>query len=257
MKFNILINQKAAIDSGLDLDIIDLSIFVTLKDFALSKRCEKMKAEDGTVYYLFSWGLIVKELPILGLNSRQAVFKRFEKLRAANVIYPNPDNGTLAKSWYAFGVNYDRLIFSTPDNNGLQGDNESSKPANDSLQKPVNNGLQNNSTLIIEQDNKDTTQELIRKKKIQFCFDLIEWVKVNPSKYPKLMYVDFCRHWMETNKAGKKMRFEDEQFFELGKRLSTWFARIKDVELAKKWETENTLGTLNDLLKKNFINGTN
>lgn len=37
MKYSININQKAAIDLGLKLDIVDLAIFDYIKDFSASK----------------------------------------------------------------------------------------------------------------------------------------------------------------------------------------------------------------------------
>jgi predicted transcriptional regulator len=56
---------------------------------------------------------------------------------------------------------------------------------------------------------------------------LREYHKNNPSKYPKEMYVAFRDYWGEKNKSGKKLRFEKQEFFELGKRLATWASREK------------------------------
>jgi len=41
-------------------------------------------------------------------------------------------------------------------------------------------------------------------------------------KYGEEMVRDFFDYWTETNKSGKKMRFEDQNFFDISKRFATW-----------------------------------
>lgn len=248
MKYNILINQKAVIDAGFDLDIVDLAIFELLKDFALTKECKKMISDDVT-YFLFNWKLVNAQLPILGLNTRQSVFKRFEKLRACNIIVPHSDNTTLQKSWYTFGPSYDLMLFKRPDNESLHGESLGNTPDNESLREPDNNGLHNNP--ISNNTIKDKIDS-IRQKKIDFVLKLLSWVEHNPRKYPKLMYIAFTKHWIELKKNGKKIRYDDEQFFEMGKRLSFWFSRASDKEIATAWEAEEKIAPLNTLLRSLF-----
>lgn len=40
--------------------------------------------------------------------------------------------------------------------------------------------------------------------------------------------VKFVSYWTEKNKSGSKERYEMEKTFEVGKRLATWFSRVKD-----------------------------
>jgi hypothetical protein len=248
MKFNILINQKAVIDAGFDLDIVDLAIFELLKDFSLTNQCKKM-TEGDTVYFLFNWKLVNNQLPIIGLNSRQAVFKRMEKLKACDIINPHKSNASLGKSWYCFGPNYHKLIFakaSTTVDGGV----------NESLQGSVNNGLHNNvPNSNNEIKDKEQPEQIIRKKKIDFLKLVIDWVTVHPSKYPKLMYVDFSKYWLEcTMKNKTKLRYEEQKFFDIGRRLGTWFQKAADTQLVKYWDNEDKIETLNDLFKKQILN---
>ena len=41
-------------------------------------------------------------------------------------------------------------------------------------------------------------------------------------KYGKEMIREFYDYWTEPNKSGKKLRFEDQKFFDLNRRLATW-----------------------------------
>lgn len=260
MKYNILINQKACIDAGFNLDIVDLAIFELLKDFALTEKCKKLNTPERQ-YFLFNWKLVNTQLPILGLNSRQSVFKRFEKLKECELIIPHPDNQNLSQSWYSFGKNYEVMLFRGTVNESLQGATLVDTPDNESLRQPVNNGLHNNSHSNNRiKDNVPASpvniEEQLRNKKILFLKKVIDWIGVNPNKYPKLMYVDFARHWVESTMMKKKviLRFEEQRFFEIGKRLSTWFQKSKDEILRDYWEKEDKVGTVNDLFKKQILN---
>lgn len=258
MKYNILINQKAVIDCGFDLDIVDLAIFELLKDFSLSKDCKKLTV-DGLVYFLFNWRLVNVQLPILGLNSRQSVYKRFEKLIACDIISPNPENKALCQSWYSFGPNYDKLIFKRSDNVGLHDANESSGSDNPGLLKSDNPGLHNNdhSNNIIKKS-IGVPPATIRERKIKFCQKVLQWSATHHGKYPKTMYKKFVDYWMEDdNEVTEKtkrptMRFEVERFFSIGRRLSTWFGRAKDTEIMEYWNQEEKIDPLNVIFRRIF-----
>lgn len=96
---------------------------------------------------------------------------------------------------------------------------------------------------------KKSSEEIIKDKKITFCKTIINFVKCNPCKYPKAMYVEFCKYWIESSARGK-MRFEDQKFFDIGRRLSTWFKNDScQKQLTKFWEAETTTPPLNEQLK--------
>ena len=47
MQYTITINQLAVISSGLNLDVVDMSIFDFIKHYAHSDRCMKLQTETG------------------------------------------------------------------------------------------------------------------------------------------------------------------------------------------------------------------
>lgn len=48
------------------------------------------------------------------------------------------------------------------------------------------------------------------------------------SQYQKDLLRAFFDYWTEVNKKGDKLRFEDQKYFEIGKRLATWYRNNKD-----------------------------
>lgn len=48
------------------------------------------------------------------------------------------------------------------------------------------------------------------------------------SQYQKDLLRAFFDYWTEVNKKGDKLRFEDQKYFEIGKRLATWSRNNKD-----------------------------
>ena len=57
-------------------------------------------------------------------------------------------------------------------------------------------------------------------------------------EYDKKMLIEFFDYWTEKNKSGKKMRFEEQKFFDIKKRLARWKLNQKE-NFAQK-ENKNT-----------------
>ena len=55
-------------------------------------------------------------------------------------------------------------------------------------------------------------------RKTEFYNSLVDYVK----KYSAPMIRDFFEYWTEMDTKKEKMRFEDQKYFEISKRLSTW-----------------------------------
>lgn len=113
--------------------------------------------------------------------------------------------------------------------------------------------------LITKESNNESTTNYskknempIRNRKITFLKMVIDWIAENPSKYPKLMYNEFAKYWIERSISTKKikLRFEDQPYFEIGRRLGTWFKNVKPDVLKEYWEQEANTATVNDLFKK-------
>lgn len=69
-----------------------------------------------------------------------------------------------------------------------------------------------------------------------FLKEVSEYKTCNEGKYPVKIYNDFYKYWTENN--GKKMKFEDQKFFEIGKRLATFWSRLTNEEKSKLWQAE-------------------
>lgn len=76
----------------------------------------------------------------------------------------------------------------------------------------------------------------IEDRKKTFLTEISSYKTNNEGKYPKKIYNDFYRHWTESD--GKEMRFEKQTFFEVGKRLATFWGRISTEEKSKLWQLE-------------------
>lgn len=61
-------------------------------------------------------------------------------------------------------------------------------------------------------------KEDIEERKENFRLLLVEYV----DEYGKDMVREFFDYWSEPNKSKKKMRFEGEKYFHIGRRLGTW-----------------------------------
>ena len=121
MKYNININQYAAVTNGLNLDIVDLAIFDFIKDFANSPKCVKMQTENGSFFWI-SHDLILKEMPLLGITTKRGLVKRIAKLVDAELIVRHESNIEKGRTMYAFGKNYHKMIFG--ENSGEVGTKE-------------------------------------------------------------------------------------------------------------------------------------
>jgi hypothetical protein len=64
------------------------------------------------------------------------------------------------------------------------------------------------------------------------------------------MYFEFAKHWLELAQSEKSLRYEDEKFFEIGKRLATWFSFSDNKKLSDQWSAEKQTETINSLLRK-------
>ena len=106
-------------------------------------------------------------------------------------------------------------------NNGKLG----GRPKN--LEEPKKpSGLINNLTEPRKPDTVNVTDTVtvkdILKRKQVFRSSITEFIKVNPEKYPKQLYIDFEEYWTEHGEKDKKMRFEKQKTFGLSRRLSSW-----------------------------------
>ena len=122
MKFSININQKAAVDSGLSLDIVDLAIFDFVKDFVLTRACRKVIDKYGEWYWI-SQKIIIEQMPVLGITTEKGMRKHINKLCNEGILERHPDCVSAKKSLYKLGEKFEELLFSGNDCSGSPGTN--------------------------------------------------------------------------------------------------------------------------------------
>lgn len=97
MKYNININQVAAVELG-DIDLIDVCIIDWLRDICVSQS-QKIVSKRHKGYTWISYQHAIDDMPLLGLNSREAFRKRlvgliekgyFTCLKVEQKVYVKP-----------------------------------------------------------------------------------------------------------------------------------------------------------------------
>lgn len=110
MQYTVSINQYAAIASGFDLDLVDLALFDFVSRYAHAPEVARL-VEDGKVYYWVAYAKIIEEMPLLGLKTKDAVYRRIRNLIRAGVFEEYGRNREIGKTYFAFGANYRKLGF--------------------------------------------------------------------------------------------------------------------------------------------------
>jgi hypothetical protein len=101
-----------------------------------------------------------------------------------------------------------------------------------------------------EEENKEKKKSkspTLEERKIAFGQSLTQFV----AKHGKEMVRQFYEYWTETNEGGKIMRFEDQKFFALPKRIATWAKNEK--KFFKKTENGQVPTTIASPLVKREI----
>ena len=131
-------------NAGLNVDVIDMSIFDFIKQYAHTDKCMKLQTETGT-YYWVAHTTIINQMPILGISTGAGIVKRINKLIDAGLLARHPNCDMMRKTFYKFGPNYYKISFTT--------DNESSQPTtnvggtpNESCRASHNESCRNHNT---------------------------------------------------------------------------------------------------------------
>lgn len=90
--------------------------------------------------------------------------------------------------------------------------------------KPLTSPLQGAKDKYKDKD-KDKEQDKDKETRQK---EFAEKVKIFGGGYDSKMLKEFFDYWSESSEGGKKMRFELEKVFDIGKRLNTWANRSKN-----------------------------
>lgn len=151
MKYNININQKAIIDNSFNLDLIDCAIIDYIKDFNWTWKMIK-SIIDWDEYFWIQYEHFLKEMPLLWINSKQALKRRIDKIVNEWILEKKLLNWN--STYFRFWVNYCLLIWDT----GVVWKVEGAKYKNNrggsmkslSINNNTNNNIINNNINIIK-----------------------------------------------------------------------------------------------------------
>ena len=141
MKYNISINQFAAVKHGLNLDFLDLAIFDFIRSFINSGNCQTTQIGNES-YYWISYKKIKEDLPLLPLNSGDAIYRRVKKLTEVGLLQLHPKSVQLGRSYFCKGLKFNLLEFSDP-SDLKPGDPRINKRTPSDL-KPEDNSIKDN-----------------------------------------------------------------------------------------------------------------
>ena len=91
----------------------------------------------------------------------------------------------------------------------------------------------------------------IKERKLKFAQTLEPFLNT----YGKEMLNTFYHYWIEPSKSGKKLRFEDEKFWDLNRRLITWKGKEKNFAQKKESPSRRTTNEVVDKVKQEIMNG--
>lgn len=82
---------------------------------------------------------------------------------------------------------------------------------------------------VDEDENKDANANVLKNIKTEPEFR--KALEQYEPKYGLPMIMAFCNYWTETDQKGK-MRFQDQKFFDISKRLATWHSKNQNQNVA-------------------------
>ena len=110
MKYNLFINQFAAVRMAVKVDIVDLAIFDIVEALMNSKAAVSI-LKEGTIWYRIPARLIIEQGPLLGIRTERGIAKRLDSLIAAGLLERNSDNNHMQGCFIRLGKRYDEYKF--------------------------------------------------------------------------------------------------------------------------------------------------
>lgn len=118
MKFIYQVNQLSAMiiseETDANLNSVDLDLYSFIVEFCNSKYSVKIPDEAGDWVWI-SYELILQQMPLLRIKSKTGLMPHINRLIKAKLLEKNPNNDKLRKSYYRLGENYDRYLYSNPE----------------------------------------------------------------------------------------------------------------------------------------------
>ena len=194
--------------------------YTTISNQLFKDKTISLKAK-GLMAYLLSlpndWNLSINGIVACSKEGRGAIRNTFTELISAGYIERKQirDKGKF--------VGYDYFVFEQPKCN---------KPTSDKCKS--DNSIQISKEVIKERINKNTLAKSEKFKVEVFSYD-----------YPQSMLDNFYDYWSEPrSKTNKKMRWEYQPTFEIGRRLKSWEKREWNPYQGKKFNKRQTMSKI-------------
>lgn len=115
MKFNLRINQKAIIQEGFEIDLIEAVILDFIIEYVNSGSVVSI-SDAGTTFYWISHSKVSEELPILKME-KNTIYKRIKKLCEKGFLIQSEKSQILGRSFYAISEKANKIKFIDMDKN--------------------------------------------------------------------------------------------------------------------------------------------
>lgn len=224
--------QPKAVELGLSND--DLLVLRWFVDFAGTDKMRTIIEPDG-IYYWINYSTVLEDLPVLQISKDRLQRKHFKKLCDVNVLKHKHVKQGGSFSYYAYGLNYDALIYlqnATPygENNVGYGENDVGYGENDvggTVKLPQGYG-ENNGTKINLLNNPSinkSLEEIYKEEKTSKKF-----------KPPTVEEVaEYCKERKNDINPQKFIDFYTSKGWMIGKnRMKDWKAAIRTWENSDK-----------------------
>ena len=164
MKYNIHgFNQPRAVELNLSND--DLLVLRWFVDFAGTKKMKTIIEEDG-IYYWVNYTTVLEDLPVLKISKQTLKKKHFDNLCYSNVLKHKhiKDGGSF--SYYAYGINYDTLVYLQDDDPTLKNNDPTLKITKGYVEnyQGVGKNLPNKDYSIKDYSIKENKKIIIKEK---------------------------------------------------------------------------------------------
>lgn len=194
--------------------------FAQVNNAVLQNDKLSMQAK-GLYAYLQSlpgdWVIYKKELSDHFTNGRDAVFSAFKELQDVGLVLTVKVIGNTGK------VGYNHIVYPEYQlERDLNMPNQAEKPCT-GKPRTENQCTENPSLQIEHRTNKHKQINIISGEEFEIRkTNFIQLVNDFTPKYGQKMIDEFCSYWTEANSKKTKMRFEEQKFFEISRRLATW-----------------------------------
>ena len=222
MKYTLIINQKGIVDSGLygkdKTDLIDWVIIDYLHDWQTRGFDNAKKVIIGEKFFLWiNYKYLIKELPMIGINTKKGISDRIKKLRELDLIetHQTKDNSLYVRiTAKAINVNYD------------QKNSEQNPPVNPQVNTPVNPRVNTPVNPRVNSTNSNTNKQNTNKQReketspaaAQNGKPATQPTDENISLSPENFLRGFVEHWIASNGTHSNP-LTDKEFIELAKAL--------------------------------------